>query len=889
MQKAWHTFSIEKIFADLKSSSKGLDSKEVKNRLKKFGHNKLPEEKPISKIVLFIKQILSPLVYVLLIAGIVTIILGDYTDAIVILTAVVLNTIIGYLQESKASDSLSKLKQVLQVRAIVLRENQEKEINQENLVRGDVVLLRAGNKVPADVRIFESHNLHINEATLTGEWIVATKNIDVLKKETALADRDNMAYMGTIVESGWGLAVVVETGLKTELGKIAQLVKGHKERKTPYQKKLSWFSKIISIVIIVISLIIFIEGMLTGGHFIEMFTVSIAVAVAAIPEGLPVAMTVILAIGMQQILKRKGLVRRLASAETLGSTSIIMTDKTGTLTEAKMQVSGVYTGTRELLNNGHEFIDKINKDGKDSHILALKIAMLGTESFIENFEEPMKKWIIRGRATEKALLLAGIQAGLSKKELEQQYPRIDRILFDPLLKYSAGFYKLNSKKNVLYTVGSPDKLLKMSSYLHTDGTVDKLSSSDFKKLTKKYEDLTRQGFRVLAVAYREFSVGEEYKNPNELCDKLTFVGFFALHDPIRKGTREMMDICRRAGMKPIIVTGDHKLTAKAVAEKLGFKISSKNILEGEKLAEMSDNEFHKKFKNIQIYARVEPAQKLRIVEMWQGTGAVVAMTGDGINDAPALRHADIGVAVGSGTDVAKEVSDLIILTDNFSVIVAAIEEGRAIIDNIRKVIVYLLSDSFTEVILIGGSLLVGFPLPILAAQILWVNLIEDGPMGISLAFERKEKDVMNQKPKAYNMQLLNREMKVLIFIIGVITDFFLFILFYFLLKYSGYAIEHIRSVIFAGLTIDSLFYIFSCKSLRRNIWHINLFGNKFLLYSWAFGVAMLLGALYLPPLQLLLKTMPLNLFDWGVVLIIGMANLFIIEGTKWWFITRHQI
>lgn len=888
MQKAWHNLSAEKTFKELNTQHDGLTDKDVQERLKKIGPNKLPEEKSISRIKLLLRQLASPLIYILIIAGLITFLLKEYTDAVVIFTAVVLNATIGYAQERKASNSLQALKMVLIFRAIVLRGGEEKEIDQEEIVPGDIVILRAGTKVSADARVFESHNLSVNEAVLTGEWIASEKQIGIVDKDKILADMNNMVYMGTIIESGWGKAIVVETGIKTEMGKIAQMLQAPKAKKTPYQKKLSYFSKIIGLVIVIISFIIFITGVLAGRAFTEMFTVAVAVAVAAIPEGLPVAMTVILAIGMQHVLKRKGLVRKLSSAETLGSASIILTDKTGTLTEAKMQVAGIYTGTKELLNDGHKFNAQIDANSEESHILALKIAVMGTEAFIENIDKPMEKWIARGRATEKALLMAGVQAGLSKKSLEKKQPLIDKIVFDSTLKYSANLRKLSGDKNVIYVVGSPDKLLDMSSYLHLDGLVKRLSSSDFKKLKDKYEVLTGQGLRVLAAAYREVSEKEKYKKLDELCRNLTFVGFFALHDPIRQGVKETIDICRQAGMRPIIVTGDHKLTAKAVAEKLGFEVTDKNILEGGELAKMSDEEFSKKFKNIQIYARIEPAQKLRIVQAWQEQGHIVAMTGDGINDAPALREADIGVAVESGTDVAKETSDLVLLTDNFSIIIAAVEEGRAIIDNIRKVITYLLSDSFTEVILIGGSLLLGLPLPVFAAQILWVNLIEDGPMSISLAFEKKEKDIMRQKPQAYNLSLLNSEIKTLIFIIGLITDIFLFLLFYWLLEKSGYSMPHIRSIIFAGLTVDSLFYIFSCKSLRRNIWEINPFSNKFLIYSWFFGVVMLLAALYLPFLQIILKTVPLNIFDWSLIMALGALNFFLIEITKWWFITKHK-
>jgi len=880
MQNVWHSFSVEKTLQELKSNINGLNEEEAEKRLKKFGLNKLPEEKMFSRLKLFLGQFKSPLIYILLIAGIITLILSEYTDSIVIFSAVFLNTIVGYLQESKASQALTKLKKFLQLKAIVFRDGKEKEILQKDIVPGDIILLRSGNKVSADSRIIEAHDLRVDESSLTGEWLAAKKKIDVLNKGVSLADRDNMVYLGTVIENGWGKAVVINTGDKTELGNIASMVRNAEEKNTPYQRKISRLSRTIGIVITIICIIIFIEGIITGEDSIEMFKTVIAVAVAAIPEGLPIAMTVILAIGMERILRRKGLVRRLASAETLGNTSIILTDKTGTLTEAKMEVSGIYTA--------HEILKEEIKNGKEAHLLALKIAMLCNESFIENLEEPTKEWIIRGRPTEKALLLAGIQAGISHDKLEKEQPKIDQLIFDSSNKYAMTMHKLDEKNNIIYILGSPEKILEMSSFVDIDNQTKKLLLTDLNKIKKEYEKLTKQGLRVLATAYKKTNIDEIDREQEEKAKEMVFVGLFALHDPIRKETGKAIELCRQAGMRPVIVTGDHKLTAQAVALKLGFKINKENILEGKDLEKLSDEELVKKIKNIQIYARVEPRQKLRIVKAWQSIGEVVAMTGDGINDAPALRQADIGVALGSGTDVAREVSDLVLLTDNFSIIVAAIEEGRAIVDNTRKVITYLLSDSFTEVILIAVSLLFGWPLPILAAQILWVNLIEDGLPNIALAFEPKEKDLMKQKPHSDKNPLLNKEMKVLIFIIGLITDVFLLTLFYYLLKYSNYEIIHIRSIIFAALTIDSLFYVFSCKSLRRNIWKINLFSNKILIITWVFGVTMLLGALYFGPLQTLLKTVPLNLFDWSLVLSLGILNIVLIEATKYYFIARHK-
>ncbi len=873
MQKeiAWHNLSWEEAVKKLKSDSeKGLFLKDIKERKEKFGKNLLPEEKPLTKLSLVLEQFKSPLIYILVIAGIVVLVFKEFTDAIVIFGAVFLNTIVGFFQESKSSRAQSKLKKVVKIEAQVIREGNNKIVDSSELVLGDIFILSPGDKIPADGRIIESNNLKTNEMALTGEWLPAEKKPNILPEKASLADRDNIVYMGTVVEDGTAKVIVTSTGLKSEIGKVAQMVKETKERKTPLQKKISRFAKIVGGIIVVICFLIFIEGIITGNSFLEMFEVAVAVAIAAIPEGLPVAVTVILALGMQRILKKKGLVRKLLAAETLGSTSVICTDKTLTLTEGKMVVSKILTG--------EEFLD----NGTGDHLLALKIATLANEAFIENPEQTMKKWIIRGRPTDRALLLAGMEAGLNKKELEEKFHKIAELPFNTVNKYLARAFETKKEGDVLYLSGAPEKILEISKYLKVGNKEMPLVFQTEEKIKLKLEEMTRRGLRVVAVAYKNIT------GLSDLFNNLVFVGFIALKDPVRKEAKRAIKVCRQAGMRPIIATGDHKLTAKAVAEELDFKIKEGNIMTGLELDGLSDKEFAEKVEDIQVYARVEPKHKMRIIQAWQERGEVVAMTGDGVNDAPAIKKADIGIALGSGTEVAKEVSDLVLLTDNFNIIVTAVEEGRAIIDNIRKVITYLLSDSFTEIILIGVSLFLGWPLPIIAVQILWVNLIEDGLPDIALAFESKEKDLMKQKPRGHDVPLLNSEMKVLIFIIGLVTDFLLLGLLFWLVKYSGYEIPHIRSIIFAGLTVDSIFYVFSCKNLKRNLWHINPFSNKFLVFAWIFGIVMLLAALYLPVLQALLKTVPLNFFDWQLVLGLGLANIILIEATKHYFIVRHN-
>ncbi|MDP2664271.1 MAG: HAD-IC family P-type ATPase [bacterium] len=860
----WHHLSSEEavkiLGADLE---KGLREKQVNSKRAEFGKNKLPEEKPLSRLKVLLQQFRSPLIYILIVAGIITLVLKEFADSIVIFGAVLLNTVVGYFQENKASKALSELKKVVKHQAEVIREGDKKIVDSEELVPGDIIILNPGDKVPADGRIIEAHNLKVNEMALTGEWLPATKISEILPEDTSMADRDNMVYMGTIIEDGKGKAVVTETGTRTEIGEVASLVKETKEEKTPLQKKIGNFSRIIGIAIAVIAAFVFIEGIITGNTFIEMFTTSVAIAVAAIPEGLPVAMTVILALGMQRILKRKGLVKNLLAAETLGGTSVIATDKTCTLTEGKMKIAEVFTldnrrATKEML---------------------FKVSVLSNDAFIENPREEPGHWIVRGEPTEKALLMGALQEGFRRTDFEKKEVEINEIVFDPKRKYHATLYKTGRRTFNVYVLGAPEKLLQAS----------KMRPESLAKIEKRLEKLTGQGHRVVAAAWKKLPDPKisAFSNFESEIKDLTFLGLVAMHDPLRGDVKEAMKLCIQAGMKPVIVTGDHKLTAKAIAEELGFKLKSENIIEGSDLDMLSDRELQKNLEKIKVYARVEPKHKIRIIEAWQRKGQVVAMTGDGINDAPALKKADIGVALGSGTEVAKETSDLILLNDSFSVIVAAIEEGRAVLDNIRKVITYLLSSSFSEIILIAGALVAGFPLPILPTQILWINLITDGLPDIALAFESKEKDLMSQKPQGNKVPLLTQEMKIIIFVIGILTDIILLGLFFWLWR-QGYSIEYVRTMIFSGLAISSLFYVFSCKSLRRNIWHINPFSNKFLVLAVLIGFLMLFTAIYFSPFQSLLKTVPLQMSDWLILVGLGLVNIIAIEVTKWYFIIKKK-
>ncbi len=875
---AWHNLSwpeaVEKTNSDAK---RGLPEEQIKNRQEKFGLNKFPEHKPPSGFRLFLQQFQSPLIYILIIVGVVVLFLEDYPNNLIqssfVLAAVLINAIFGFWEEKKASKTFEELRKILKAKTVVIRDGHKKEILQEEVVPGDIIVFSAGDKIPADGRIIESQDLRISEAVLTGEWLPAEKKIDVLPSDTPLADRDNMVYSGSLVEGGRGKAVVTATGLKTEMGKIATLVKETKEEKTPLQKKLTKFSKVIGAVIVLFTIFIFVGGVIRERDPVEMFETAVAVAVGGIPEALPVVMTLILALGMQRLARKKGLIRKLSSVETLGSTSIICTDKTKTLTEGKMAADEILT------------LEKAFKVGEVAenpvHLLALEIATLCNEAFIENPEDHPDKWRLGGTPTDKALLMAGGKSGVLRPELEKENPILQTLTFDPAKKYEAALIQKDSQY-FIYVSGAPERILELSSQVETEKGPEELDQADLTKLYQKLHALTEKGQRVIALAYKKNKslAAEEIK-------ELTFVGLVGLKDPLRPGVREAFAICRKAGMSVVIITGDHKVTAKAVAEELELDIKDENIIDGKELDLLSEEDLEKNIQKFKIYARAEPRHKIRIIQAWQQKGKVVAMTGDGVNDAPALQKADIGLALGSGTEVAKEASDLVLLNDSFNIIVMAIEEGRVILDNLRKAIAFVLANSFSEVILVGMSVILGWPLPILWMQILWNNLVEDTLPDLALGFESKEKGVMERGPSSPKTPLLTKEMKALIFGIGIVRQFLILGLFWFLWSYLGLDLVYARTMAFGAIVIDTAFVLFSFKNMRKNVWQINLLDNKFLLLSSASIFVVFATAVYFGPFQALLQTAPLGLASWGVLIGVGLVSVALIEITKWFFISRH--
>ncbi|MBU4375263.1 HAD-IC family P-type ATPase [Patescibacteria group bacterium] len=889
----FHSKKIESCFKELKTSIGGLAREEAEKRIKKYGPNKLAEEKPLRKITILISQLKSPLIYILLIAGFITLILQDYTDAGVIFASVIINTVIGFFQENKANNALSKLKKMVEHKALVLREGREIEIDSGNITIGDIIIIRAGNRIPADARLIESANLQVNESSLTGESIPSAKSIAPIAEGASLADRENTVYAGTTAVSGYGRAVVYAVGKSMEIGKIAEMVSKTEDEKTPLQSRLAEFSRILGMALAGVSFFVFAVGIIQGRGALEMFKVAVALAVASVPEGLAVAVTVILVLGMQQILKQKALVRKLVAAETLGSTTVICADKTGTLTEGKMNVAHIVIGEKEfeLKSLG----SRQDTEEAKQVSLALQAAMMCNDAVIENPDDELSSWRIIGAPTESALLLAAVQSGLNREQLLKIEPKISELPFDSGKKYMITLHK---KKDgyTLYEKGAPERLLDKSSDFYHHGKKHKLTAEEREKLNKTYENLTNKGLRVIAVAIRELSPAfDDIFNKSakdaqkkavswDLIDKnLTFVGFIALKDPLRPEAKETIMICRTAGIRPIIITGDHQLTARAVAMEVGMKVKTENIITGEKLDKISDSKLKELVKKIDIYARVSPHHKLRIVNALQESGEVVAMTGDGINDSPALKAADIGLAIGTGTDIAKETSDIVLLDNNFKTIVSAVRQGRVIFSNIRKVITYLISDSFSEVILITGSVLCGMPLAVLPAQILWINIVNDGFPHFSLALEKGDKNIMSDKPIRKKEPIMNREMKAIIFGAGIVRDLIILGLFIWLYR-LGAEIDYLRTVFFAMLGFKSLMAIFSLRSLRQPIWRLNPFANLYLLWAVSLSFALLLLAVYLPFLQNVLSTVSLNLSVWLMILAVGVFNVAMIEVVKYYFI-----
>lgn len=876
----WHSLYLDEIYKILASGEKGLAGSEIGPRLVKFGPNEFTEFKQRAVFSIFLDQFKGVFIIILLIAGLISAALGDFTDAVLIFGIVLVNTAFGFFQEYRADQTFRLLQKSLEEYAVVIRDGEEMEILRRDVVPGDVMVIERGKKIPSDCRLISSHNLLVNESALTGEWLSVKKEEGVLPKEMVIPDRTNMLFMGTVVEDGSARAITVATGFATEFGKISESVAKSYDVHTPLEKGLERFSFYFGIIIAFLVAALFVIGILRDVPPLQMFLSSVALAVAAVPEGLAVSLTIILAIGMNRILQRKGLVRELFAAETLGSISLIATDKTGTITEARMQVSHIITGTKELLRDGSRF-PRIAASDEESHLLALKFAAATSDAVIENPEAELEEYRIRGRPTDRALTEAALEAGVRKYDLLKRGEILDHLPFDETSKFSAAILR-GGDEHILAVVGAPEKILEHSKDIHVDGKTASLKSEYFRKINERYLNLVRHGLRVVGVGHK--GIKETSINPKDtrLLDGLSFVGFIAMRDPVRREVKDAIRVSREAGIKTVIITGDHAYTARAVAEEIGLSVPDYAILEGQDLEKLSSQSLEERAGGILLFARVSPEHKVRIVEAFKARGEAIAMVGDGVNDAPALKSADIGVSLGSGTDIAKEASDLVLLDNSFATIIAAIREGRIILENFRKTLTFLLADGFTEIIIVALSIIFYLPLPLLPVQILWINIIEDGLPSLALAFEKGSAGLMAVKPEK-KFRLLTRSLVLLMALFGIIVGLSAFGLFWWLHSQGG-SIEYIRTMVLALVGVNSVFYIFSIKNIDRTIFGGKIFDNPQLIFSVAASFLLLGAAIHLPFLQNFLQTIALSFSDWLLVAGFGIFNIILIEFLKFIFL-----
>ncbi|MFO7295288.1 MAG: calcium-transporting P-type ATPase, PMR1-type [Clostridia bacterium] len=873
---SWHTLSKEEVEEKLSTSfSKGLSKDEAYRRLEQYGPNELEEKGRKTIFHMFIDQFKDFMIAVLIVAAIISGMLGEWTDALIILLIVVLNAVLGVIQENKAEQSLEALKKMASPTAKVIRDGMPDVIPASQLVPGDVVVLEAGDFVPADIRLFETSNLKIEEAALTGESVPVEKHDERLEKEDVpLGDRVNMAYSGSIVTYGRGKGIVVGTGMNTEMGKIAEMIQTSQETVTPLQKRLEVLGKTLGTVVLAICGFIFIIGIFyhhkESKEIFEMFLTSVSLAVAAIPEGLPAIVTIVLAVGVQRMAKRNAIIRKLPAVETLGSATIICSDKTGTLTQNRMTVQQVYYNGKFFNVNELE-----GRDCIDDHLkLLVTTGVLCNDTQIV-VDGANKKAI--GDPTETALVWLGLKVGLDKDILDADMPRVDELPFDSERKLMTTVHKLEKGYRV-FTKGAPDQLILRCNRVLLDGKVVDISADHLKHIQEANDDMASRALRVLGMAYKDLDDLNYTDKEKELEDGLIFVGLVGMIDPPRPEVKEAIKVCQRAGIKPIMITGDHKITAVAIARQLGILKSDEEAITGAELDRLSEEEFKERVKDFSVYARVSPEHKVRIVKAWQSWGQIVAMTGDGVNDAPALKIADIGAAMGKvGTDVAKEAADMVLTDDNFATIVAAVEEGRIIFANILKAIQYLLSCNVGEILAVFIATMLDWEKPLLPIHILWINLVTDSFPALALGMEPAEKDIMDKKPRDPNARIFSRGMVRRIVYQGFLTGILTLLAFTIGLR-DGLDIA--RTMAFAALTFGELVHVLNVRSNKYSIFRIGFMTNRYAVGAIAISGLLQLLVMTVPFLSNVFEVVPLGFKHWIWVVILALARLVVVEMVK---------
>lgn len=899
----WHMLSTKEVEKKLGTNIElGLSEKQVEERRQKYGVNQLKEQKKQSILIRFLKQFNDFMIIILLIASVVSAIVSkmegsnDYFDSIIIIAIVVFNAIMGLIQEAKAEKSLEALKKMSAPTCKVKRQGNVITLKGEEVVPGDIVLLETGNYVPADCRLISSSNLKIEESSLTGETIPVLKEAEsLLNEKTALGDMINLAFATTIVVNGHGEAIVTETGMNTKVGKIANMILTNESPETPIQKKLGQVGKSLGIACLIICFLIFVIGIFKKIEPIEMFMTSVGLAVAAIPEGLPAIVTIMLSIGVTKMAKKNSIIRKLPAVETLGSSSVICSDKTGTLTQNKMQVTKIVSLDGEITLNGETHSNKKIEEKYSNYLKNSNTSAKdwqNTNSTMQNFD----KWIlslgamctdveisnqagkleVTGEPTEMAIVNKALEEGQNKEQLYQAMPRIGDIPFDSNRKMMTTIHKIPNGYRIICK-GAPDVLLKKCTKAYTIGNVTKLNGNLTSQIEKQNTQMANQALRVLAIAYldiEQLPVNLDSKMEQDLI----YVGLIGMMDPPREGVKEAVTTCRRAGIKTVMITGDHIATAKAIAKDLGILKPQDLAITGEELDKIPEAILKRDIMKYSVFARVTPEHKVKIVSAFQSTGAVVAMTGDGVNDAPALKNADIGIAMGkNGTDVAKNAADMILTDDNFVTIVEAVKQGRNIFDNIKKAVHFLIATNVGEIVTIFLGLLLGLKSPLLAIQLLWINLVTDSLPAIALGLERPDKNIMNRKPIDSKKGIFADGLWWKIFaegtMLGVLT------LVAFSIGNSFYGVEVGRTMAFLSLGLLELVHSFNIKS-DESVFKVGFLENKYLFGAFLLGTLLQIGVVVIPPIADLFKLVPLNSIQWIITIGISILPLFIMEIQK---------
>ncbi|MCS7105805.1 MAG: calcium-translocating P-type ATPase, PMCA-type [Candidatus Aenigmarchaeota archaeon] len=880
----WHSKDVDEVFKFLKTSKDGLTQEEAKKRLLEYGKNVIVKKRRVDPFKIFVRQFTNFLVLILIFAASVSFLIKSELEAVVILAVVILNVSLGFFQEYRAEKALEALEKLTTPKAKVLRNGKLEFLNSEEIVPGDVIYVEEGDVIPADIRLFEAMNLKVNEAVLTGESVPSLKFTHKLPEKTPLGDRENMGYSATTVTYGRGKGVVVATGMKTEFGKIAKSIQQIREEPTPLTLKLRSLGRLIGVIVLFLSIIIFSFEWIVTKEVYESFMIAIALAVSAVPEGLPTIVTVCLALGVKRMASRNAIVRKLASVETLGCVTVICSDKTGTLTKGEMTVKKIFVNDKilEVTGSGYEPVGKILESGKEVKeskelSLLLEIAALCNHATLKKDKE----WYVVGDPTEGSLLVAAAKFGIRKEEIEKKYPILAEIPFSSERKMMSTIHKVEDKY-FMYTKGAHEVIVNKSKFILKNSKVKRFSKKEKEKILKIAEEFAAQAFRVLAFGYRELS--DIKKVDNSLEEGLTFVGFVGIIDPPRPEVREAVEKCKQAGIRVIMITGDHELTAVAIAKEIGM--DSEKFITGIELDELDEKELEKIVEEVSIYARTSVEHKEKILDVLRKKGHVVAMTGDGVNDAPAVKRADIGIAMGiKGSDVTREASDMVLADDNFATIVKAIEEGRGIYDNIRKFVRFLLSVNFAEIFLVLSAIILSVVgliektiLPLLPLQILWINLLTDGLPALALSVDPYDPEVMMRKPRSKKEGILHRLLPIIL--AASILSLLLYLgIFIFGLKMFGtdeFGITKTRTMIFTFIVFFELFFVFNCRSEKHSVFKLGIMGNKKLIIAVIISAVLQIMVVYVPFFQVIFSTVPLTLFELLLIISLSASALLIL-------------